>query len=264
MPPVVETQGSLSGHDAALQEKRKAAKREKKKKREMRRRKKSAKGVDAEPATPPDSNPETKQEPPERSADADATMDFDSESEWEGFSDPPVPYAHMAASDSDADTLDSKDADDVKSPASEGKNGINALQESIAHQFPGDPRPATHALADLLLDPKITEELGSLVAPSQPGSHTVDQLAIMTRLWFQRYRGKHVLLGIVPKNGDPIVDACSDHRKTGVLWIKSSGGNPSQPGQKPIKFSGMQFVPAEVREYEKKSTRRQKTTSIEM
>ncbi|GKT87218.1 hypothetical protein Ct61P_05068 [Colletotrichum tofieldiae] len=184
-------------------------------------------------------------------------MDFDSESEWEGFSDPPVPYAHMAASDSDADTLDSKDADDVKSPASEGKNGINALQESIAHQFPGDPAQPRTLSRTSYSTPRSPR---SWAASWPPRS----RLAIMTRLWFQRYRGKHVLLGIVPKNGDPIVDACSDHRKTGVLWIKSSGGNPSQPGQKPIKFSGMQFVPAEVREYEKKSTRRQKTTSIEM
>ncbi|KZL82676.1 hypothetical protein CI238_07335 [Colletotrichum incanum] len=236
MPPAVKTQRSLPEQEAALQEKRKASK----------ARRKST--------TPPDIKPGTKQEQPESLVDVvdvDAITKFDSESEWEGSSDPPAPAAHIAASISDTNTLDSEDPDDVRPPVNEGKNGISALQESIAHQFPGDPRPATHALADLLLDRKITEEFGRLVIPSQPGFHTIDQLAIMTRLWFEIYRGKHVLLGIVLKNEDPIIDACSDHRKTGVLWIKSSSGNVCQPGQKPTKFSGMQFVPAEVREYEK-------------
>ncbi|GKT47121.1 uncharacterized protein ColSpa_07302 [Colletotrichum spaethianum] len=255
MSSVAESQGALSKNEADLQEKRKAAKRQK---REMQKRKKRAKIADAEFAATPGSKPEIQQEQLECPTDADAIMEVDSESEWEGFPDLPTPAAHIAASKSEADTLDSKDAGNVKPPVKEGKNGITALQESIAHQFPGDPRPATHALMDLLLDLKITDEFDGLAVPSQPGLHTIEQLATVTRLWFEKYRNKNVVLGIVLKNKNPIIDTFGDHRKTGTLWIKSSNGNFPQPGEKPARFSGIQFVPADVREHEKKYTKTNK------
>ncbi|KAK1999731.1 hypothetical protein LX36DRAFT_655156 [Colletotrichum falcatum] len=190
--------------------------------------------------------PVVKQEQLERPADADTATDYGSESEWEGFPDPPAPAAHTTAVVSEAGTGSSSVVVVVEIPAVEGKIGVSALQQSIAHQFPGEPRPATHALLDLLDGPALRGSAG----PSHQGNHTVRQLALATRLWFDEYRGKQVRLGVMRKDEDPIIDTSGD-RRHGVLWIRLIDGDPSQSGNRPARFCGMSFVPASIRRYEK-------------
>ncbi|KAK2025626.1 hypothetical protein LX32DRAFT_703021 [Colletotrichum zoysiae] len=246
-----EPQGSLSEQESSSQKGRKPSKTEKK--RLKRRLKNKAKRAAENPTTePPDGRPEiakqeqpvVKQEQLDLPADIDTALNYNSESEWEGFPDPPAPATHITPAVPEAGAGSSVVANET--PAIEGKAGINALQQSIASQFPGNPRPATHTLLDLLEGPMLR----GLAAPSQPGNHTVDQLALATRLWFAQYRDKQVRLGVVRKNKDPIVDIAGS-RRNGILWIRIMDGNPSQPDQKPTKFCGMSVVPAEIRLYEK-------------
>ncbi|KAK2058391.1 hypothetical protein LY76DRAFT_626525 [Colletotrichum caudatum] len=191
------------------------------------------------------SKPVVKQEQLDRPADVDTASNHDSESEWEGFPDPPASATHMAATVPEAG-VDSSVVVVDETPAIEGKAGVGALQQSIASQFPGSPRPATHTLLDLLEGPVLR----GLAAPSRPGNHTVDQLALATRLWFSEYRDKQVRLGVVRKNKDPLIDISGGHQN-GFLWIRIIDENPSQPDQKPTKFCGMGVVPADIRLYAK-------------
>ncbi|KAK2013684.1 hypothetical protein LZ32DRAFT_675773 [Colletotrichum eremochloae] len=238
-----EIRGSLPEQKHSLQEEGKALKREKK--CIQRKLKKNAKRAGGKPEMMEKEQPETaKQDQLELPADADITMYHDSGSEWEGFPDPPDSSSHIPAVVSEVGGKCSVVFDE--NPAIEGKNGVGALQQSIAHQFPGNPHPATHALTDFLDGPALR----GLAAPSQPDNYTVHQLALATRLWFDEYRGKQVRLGVVRKNGDPVIDL-SGGRRNKILWIRSMDGNPFQPKQKPTRFCGMEIIPAVIRQYEK-------------
>ncbi|KAK1595128.1 uncharacterized protein LY79DRAFT_648528 [Colletotrichum navitas] len=244
MSRAADLQGSPPKQESSHQEGRKISKNEK---RRIRRKLK----MDAKPEMIKQEHPEivkqeqpiVKQEQVECSAGANAAIDYDFESEWEGFPDPPAPATNLSAVVSQSSVGSGVVVD---KPGIEGKLGVGALQESIANQFPGEPRPATHVLLDLLDGPVLR----GLATPSQPGNHTVHQLALATRLWFDNYRGKQVRLGVVRKNKDPIIDMSGGHRY-GILWIRAIGGNPSQPEQKPTKFLGIQVVTADIRQYEK-------------
>ncbi|KAK2047662.1 hypothetical protein LZ31DRAFT_608959 [Colletotrichum somersetense] len=248
-----EPQGSLSEQESSPQEGRKLSKTEKK--RLKRRIKNRAKRAAENPTTaPPDGRPEivkqeqlvvkqgqpvVKQERLDRPADVDTALKYNSESEWEGFPDPPGSAAVPESGAGSSVVVN-------ETPAIEGKAGVGALQQSIASQFPGNPRPATHTLLDLLEGPMLR----GLAAPSQPGNHTIDQLALATRLWFAEYRDRQVRLGVVRKNKDPLIDM-SGGRRNGILWIRIVDENSSQPDQKPARFCGMGVVPADIRLYEK-------------
>ncbi|OBR06209.1 hypothetical protein CH63R_10329 [Colletotrichum higginsianum IMI 349063] len=259
------TQESPCKEKAARRKERKAAK--KRNKRQLQSSKKCTEQAGLLPPTASDVDPDIKKEQIDSPTNAVPITDPDSESEWEGFPDPPAPAAHISSPTSEADTVNFEDADNEDPdsegdpdgndfddlPAIEGKNGISALQESIAHQFPGDPRPATHALRNLL-DPELTKELGGVRGPSQPGLHTADHLAVATRLWFRKHRNKNVVMGIVFKNGDPVVDAAGDRRNAKILWVEFRGVSVPRQGQglKVNSFLGLPIVPAKVREDSKK------------
>ncbi|EFQ35181.1 hypothetical protein CGRA01v4_01299 [Colletotrichum graminicola] len=248
MSRAADLQGSLPEQESLHQKEGKVSKKEKKRiRRKLKMDAKAEMIKQEDPEMVRQEQPVVKQEQIERSADADTAMDHDSESEWEGFPDPPTSPTHMSAVVSQSSVGSSVVVDE---PAIEGKFGIGALQESIAHQFPGEPRPATHVLLDLLDGPALR----GLAAPSRPGNHTVHQLALGTRLWFDDYRGKQIRLGVVRKNKDPVIDM-SGGRRNGILWIRAIEASPSQPGQKPTKFRGIQFITADIRLYEKESAK---------
>ncbi|KAJ0158850.1 hypothetical protein CTA2_10747 [Colletotrichum tanaceti] len=265
MQTASSTQESLCKQKASRRKERKAAKR--RNKRQLQNSPKCAENAELPAPTASDVNPDIKKEQPDRHTNSVPITDPDSESEWEGFPDPPAPAAHISSPTTEADVANLEDADNENPdseedagsndfddlPAIEGKNGIGSLQESIAHQFPGNPRPATHALRDLL-DPKLTKELGGVRGPSHPSLYTADQLAVATRLWFRNHRNKNVVMGIVFKNGDSVVDAAGDRRNAKILWIglKDVGIPRKDQGLKINSFMGVPIVPAKAREDGKK------------
>ncbi|KAK1982346.1 hypothetical protein LZ30DRAFT_781392 [Colletotrichum cereale] len=235
MSRTAKPEASPPEQESSRQEESKSSKKEK---RRLRKLQKNTERADTKPEI-------VEHEQLEGPADANATVDHGSESEWEGFPDPPAPAAHFTAAVSEPDTGGLIVVYN-ETTVVEGKNGVSALQQSIAHQFPGSPRPATHALTDLLDGPALR----GLAAPSQPDVHTVHQLALATRLWFDEHRGKKVHLGVVRKNKDPIIDM-SGRPKGAILWIRSIDGNLDHPDRKPTRFCGVEAVPAEIRLHEK-------------